>query len=69
MSPSYARGAVEPCFRRMIAFVSISKYLRKIHRWQLPDHVRVKASPMTFSFGGNQYIIVAAALNILCFGL
>jgi hypothetical protein len=29
----------------------------------------MKASPMTFSVGGNQYVAVAAGPNILCFGL
>jgi PQQ-dependent dehydrogenase (methanol/ethanol family) len=37
--------------------------------WQFPTNVRMKASPMTFSFGGNQYVVVAAGPNILCFGL
>jgi PQQ-dependent dehydrogenase (methanol/ethanol family) len=37
--------------------------------WRFPTNVRMKASPMTFSFGGNQYIAVAAGPNILCFGL
>ncbi len=37
--------------------------------WQFPTNVRMKASPMTFSFGGNQYVAVAAGPNILCFGL
>jgi glucose dehydrogenase len=37
--------------------------------WQFPTNVRMKASPMTFSIGGNQYIAVAAGPNILCFGL
>jgi PQQ-dependent dehydrogenase (methanol/ethanol family) len=37
--------------------------------WQFPTNVRMKASPMTFSFGGNQYIAVAAGPNTLCFGL
>ncbi len=37
--------------------------------WTFPTNVRMKASPMTFSFGGNQYIAVAAGPNILCFGL
>ena len=37
--------------------------------WQFPTNVRMKASPMTFSFRGNQYIAVAAGPNILCFGL
>ncbi|HEV2274710.1 MAG TPA: PQQ-binding-like beta-propeller repeat protein [Acidobacteriaceae bacterium] len=37
--------------------------------WQLPTNVRMKASPMTFMAGGNQYIAVAAGPNILCFGL
>jgi PQQ-dependent dehydrogenase (methanol/ethanol family) len=37
--------------------------------WQFPTNVRMKASAMTFLFGGNQYIVVAAGPNILCFGL
>src|SRR5674476_730033 len=37
--------------------------------WQFPTNVRMKASPMTFTFGGNQYIAVARTPNILCFGL
>jgi len=37
--------------------------------WQFPTNVRMKASPMTFGFGGSQYIVVAAGPNILCFGL
>ena len=37
--------------------------------WQMPTNVRMKASPMTFSTGGKQYIAVAAGPNILCFGL
>lgn len=37
--------------------------------WEFPTNVRMKASPMTFSLGGNQYVAVAAGPNILCFGL
>jgi len=37
--------------------------------WQIPTNVRMKASPMTFALGGNQYVAVAAGPNILCFGL
>jgi PQQ-dependent dehydrogenase (methanol/ethanol family) len=37
--------------------------------WQFPTNVKMKASPMTFSQGGKQYIVVAAGPNILCFGL
>lgn len=37
--------------------------------WQFPTNVRMKASPMTFSVSGNQYVAVAAGPNILCFGL
>jgi alcohol dehydrogenase (cytochrome c) len=37
--------------------------------WQFPTNVRMKASPMTFSWKGNQYLAVAAGPNILCFGL
>ena len=37
--------------------------------WHFPTNVRMKASPMTFTYRGNQYIVVAAGPNILCFGL
>jgi PQQ-dependent dehydrogenase (methanol/ethanol family) len=37
--------------------------------WQFPTNVRMKASPMTFSVGAKQYVVVAAGPNILCFGL
>ncbi len=37
--------------------------------WQFPTNVRMKASPMTFMAGGQQYVAVAAGPNILCFGL
>jgi PQQ-dependent dehydrogenase (methanol/ethanol family) len=37
--------------------------------WQFPTNVRMKASAMTFTWGGNQYVAVAAGPNILCFGL
>lgn len=37
--------------------------------WQFPTNVRMKASPMTFTVQGKQYIAVAAGPNILCFGL
>ncbi|MCZ2149922.1 MAG: PQQ-binding-like beta-propeller repeat protein [Bryobacterales bacterium] len=37
--------------------------------WEFPANVRMKASPMTFTYGGRQYIAVAAGPNILCFGL
>ena len=37
--------------------------------WQFPTNVRMKGSPMTFSFRGKQYVTVAAGPNILCFGL
>ena len=37
--------------------------------WHFPTNVRMKASPMTFTFGGEQYVAVAAGPNILCFGL
>ena len=37
--------------------------------WEFPTNVRMKASPMTFTTGGKQYIAVAAGPNILCFGL
>jgi PQQ-dependent dehydrogenase (methanol/ethanol family) len=37
--------------------------------FQFPTNVFMKASPITFSVGGNQYIAVAAGADILCFGL
>jgi PQQ-dependent dehydrogenase (methanol/ethanol family) len=37
--------------------------------WKFPTNVRMKASPMTFTAGGRQYVAVAAGPNILCFGL
>jgi len=37
--------------------------------WQFLTNVRMKASPMTFSAGAEQYVVVAAGPNILCFGL
>lgn len=37
--------------------------------WQFPTNVRMKASPVTFSVNGHQYVVVAAGPNILCFGL
>jgi PQQ-dependent dehydrogenase (methanol/ethanol family) len=37
--------------------------------WRFPTNVRMKAPPMTFSLGGNQYVAIAAGPNILCFGL
>jgi PQQ-dependent dehydrogenase (methanol/ethanol family) len=37
--------------------------------WQFPTNIRMKASPMTFTVSGKQYVSVAAGPNILCFGL
>jgi outer membrane protein assembly factor BamB len=37
--------------------------------WHFPTNVRMKASPMTFSYRGRQFVAVAAGPNILCFGL
>ncbi len=37
--------------------------------WHFPTNVRMKASPMTFTVEGKQYVAVAAGPNILCFGL
>ncbi len=37
--------------------------------WHFPTNVRMKAPPITFSVAGNQYVVVAAGPNILCFGL
>jgi len=37
--------------------------------WQFPTNIFMKASPMTFTVKGQQYVAVAAGPNILCFGL
>jgi glucose dehydrogenase len=37
--------------------------------FHFPTNVRMKAPPITFSVEGNQYVVVAAGPNILCFGL
>ncbi len=37
--------------------------------WRFETNARMKASPMTFTYRGNQYVAVAAGPNILCFGL
>ena len=37
--------------------------------WHFPTNVRMKASAMTFTVAGQQYVAVAAGPNILCFGL
>ena len=37
--------------------------------WQFPTNIFMKASPMTFTVDGKQYVVVAAGPNILCFGL
>ena len=37
--------------------------------WQFPTNVRMKASPITFTVGGKQYVAIAAGPNILSFGL
>jgi alcohol dehydrogenase (cytochrome c) len=38
-------------------------------RWQFPANATWKASPMTYSFDGRQYVAVAAGPTILAFGL
>jgi glucose dehydrogenase len=37
--------------------------------WHVPTNVRMKAPPITYTVGGNQYVVVAAGPNMLCFGL
>jgi PQQ-dependent dehydrogenase (methanol/ethanol family) len=37
--------------------------------WQFSTNARMKASPITFTVAGKQFIAVAAGPNILCFGL
>ena len=37
--------------------------------WEFPTNARMKASPMTFSVDGKQYVVVAAGPNVICFGL
>lgn len=36
--------------------------------WQFPTNVFMKASPITYTLHGDQYVTVAAGPNILCFG-
>jgi alcohol dehydrogenase (cytochrome c) len=37
--------------------------------WSFPTNQTWKASPMTYSFDGRQYVAVAAGSSILAFGL
>ena len=37
--------------------------------WHFPANTENKASPMTFTAGGKQFITVAMGANIVCFGL
>jgi glucose dehydrogenase len=37
--------------------------------WHFPTNVPMKASPMTFTIGGKQFVATVAGPNILCFGL
>ncbi len=37
--------------------------------WPFATNVPMKASPMTFTIGGRQFVAIAAGPNILCFGL
>ncbi len=37
--------------------------------WTFPTNVRMKAGPMTFTVGKEQYVAVAAGSVLLCFGL
>lgn len=37
--------------------------------WHFPTNVYMKASPMTYTVGGKQYIATVAGPNIVCFGL
>jgi PQQ-dependent dehydrogenase (methanol/ethanol family) len=37
--------------------------------WHFPTNVYMKASPMTYSIGGQQFVAIAAGPNVMCFGL
>lgn len=37
--------------------------------WQFQTNTEFKASPMTYMFGGKQYVAIAAGQNVLAFGL
>ena len=37
--------------------------------WRFPTNVYMKASPMTFTVGGKQFVAMVAGPNVLCFGL
>jgi PQQ-dependent dehydrogenase (methanol/ethanol family) len=37
--------------------------------WRFPTNIFMKASPITFMVDGEQYVVVAAGPNILCFSL
>jgi glucose dehydrogenase len=37
--------------------------------WHFATNVAMKASPMTYTVDGKQFVAVAAGSNILCFGL
>ena len=37
--------------------------------WHFPANTENKASPMTFTVGGKQFIAIATGPNIVCFGL
>jgi PQQ-dependent dehydrogenase (methanol/ethanol family) len=37
--------------------------------WHFPTNVYMKASPMTYTVDGKQFVAVAAGPNIMCFGL
>ena len=37
--------------------------------WRIPLNATVKTSPMTFAIDGEQYVVLAAGSNIMCFGL
>ena len=36
--------------------------------WHVPTNVRMKAPPITYTVGGNQFVVVAGGPNVLCFG-
>jgi outer membrane protein assembly factor BamB len=37
--------------------------------WHFPTNEVIKASPMTYTVGGAQFIALAVGSNIMCFGL
>jgi alcohol dehydrogenase (cytochrome c) len=37
--------------------------------WHFDTNLRWRASPMTFSIGGKQFVAISSGPNVMCFGL